>query len=306
MMRNKKLICCFNILAAIIIPFCTCGFGPSIVADSLKNTFAPEEKKEIPVEEKYQDPLLPYIYAENKISKSEFETFLKNLNQEQCKNLWKAVTGKEPDKEISIPALLKEMNWQSSHWITYKFHDFDYHETVKWTAEKLGVHKAVYEYAHTFQLEHDICEKLFERMWDRLPESERIKLLDEANLDHKFAKTSGAAVCVAISTTLAAGGVAAAAMGFAFYILMAKTTVVFMASLGVLAPTTISAISLLCGPVGWCIAAGTAVTAAVLTGQANVQKCAAMVVQIHMTKIDAMRKSGVNYEQYLLPATGAR
>ena len=286
-MRNKKFISCLNIFAAVIIPFCTCGFGPARAADYLRNKLFP-------------DPLLPYVKADQKITDAEFKEFVDHLDMEQKKLLWQAVTGKEVEMYPTTAGLLKEMSWASHHWATYPFKDFYYHETVQWAADKLGIDRVVCQSATTFQLEHLICEKLFEQMWDKLSESERAKILAEAGLDHNWAKLSGASVCAAISATLATGGVAAATMGFAFYILMAKTLVVIAAMVGIPAATTISVVSVLCGPVGWVIAGASAVTAGVLIGQANVSKCAALIVQIHVFKINAMQKSGCNLKQYLL------
>lgn len=296
MMKKQKLFCCINLFAALLLPICT---GCSLHGNDTQSRYFPSEKH-------YQDPLLPYIKADQKITDTFFREFVEHLDMEQKKMLWEAVAGKEADVYPTTAGLFREMTWASHHWATYPFKDFHYHETVQWAAKKLGIDNALCQQATTFQLEHLICEKLFEQMWDKLSENERTEVLKEAGLDHNLAKQSGAAVCTAISATLATGGVAAAAMGFSFYILMAKTVVVVAAMVGIPASATISAISVLCGPVGWVIAAVSAITAGVLVGQANITKCVAMIVQVHMFKINALGKSRCSLEQYLVLDIPAR
>jgi|GEM_PF-2608418 len=302
-MRKKFFSCCFSIVGSLLIVVYTIGFtfAPVRIGKKYKGIFTSSHVNSHPVKPKYQDPLLPFIHAENKISQNEFKKFLDNLSAGQKAEVWRAITGDIVSGEaIGTLDIIKKLHWVSSHWITYKFTEFDYHEMTMWTAEKLGVDKEKCEKLTTFQLEHVICEKLFEKMWDKLSLAEREKILKENNLDHRYATMSGAAVCAAVSATLAAGGIAAAAMGWAFYVLMAKTVVVLAATLtGATAATTISVISVFCGPIGWMIAGGTAITAAILVGRADVNKCAGAIVQIHVAKIRAMNNSEVDISQYL-------
>lgn len=294
-MRKRVFNRCFSIFGIYLIMVYTCGFtiAPFRWGEALRQKLSQSSE--------YDDPLLPFIKADKKISEKDFESFIDHLDAGQKAMLWKALTGDIVSGEaLETTDIVKKTHWTSSHWITYKFTDFDYHEMTMWTAKKLGVDQEKCESATTFQLEHMICEKLFEKMWDKLTPAQRQEVLKEANLDNKYAAMSGAAVCAAISATLIAGGVASATMGFAFYMLMAKTVVVLATSLGIgSAAGTISAISILCGPIGWLIAGGTAITAAILLGRADVNKCAAAIVQLHVFKVTAMTKSNVDVGQYL-------
>ena len=300
MLRNKTLNRCFSAFAIFLMMFHTCGWTirPIIVTEKLKTKFFPPKIEDGKI---VKDPLLPFIFADKKISEKDFETFCDNLNAGQKANLWKAITGEIVSGEaVETSDIVKELHWASSHWITYRFKKFDYHDMVVWTAEKLDVPKEICEKATTFKLEHMICEKVFAQMWDKLTPAQRKEALKEANLDSKYATMSGAAICAAISATLVAGSVAASTMGFAFYILMAKTVVVLATALGWTTATgAITTVSVLCGPVGWIIAGGTAITAALLLGRADVNKCISVIVQVHVTKINALVKSQEDVSPYL-------
>ena len=300
MMRNRVLNRCFSIFAIFLTMFYTCGFsiGPIRVGADVRAKFFPPTVGEGGKVEK--DPLLPFILPDKKISEKEFEKFIDNLDAGKKAILWKSVTGKIVSGEaVETSDLIKELHWASSHWIAYKFGDFNYHDMVVWTAKKLDIPDAICENSTTFKLEHMICEKMFAKMWDKLTPSQREEALKEADMDKKYATMSGAAVCSAISATLLAGGVAASTMGFAFYILMAKTVVVLATAVGFSAAGTITTISVLCGPVGWIIAGGTAITAALLLGRADVNKCISAVVQVHIIKINAMLRSQEDVSRYL-------
>lgn len=295
-MKHTLLFRLANCLMVAVVSIYTCGFtlNPFEIGRSLRSKYFPAPAD-------YKDPLLPFIKCDKKVTQDDFFQLIANFDDEQKKTLWKSFNKKELNYTPSTTELLNAMHAVSRHWATRPFTDFNYHETVKWTAEKLGIHKAVCDHATTFQLEHKICEHLFSQMWDKLTPSQKEQVLKEASLPAEYAQKSGAAICAAISATITTTAVTASAMGFAFYILMAKTVVVVAAAtLGVSAATTITTISLFCGPVGWAVAGVAAVTTLSLIGRADVRKCAAFIIQIHMTKVNALGKSGENIGKYIL------
>lgn len=254
-----------------------------------------------------KDSLSEYIFADKTVTSSDFKEFLEHCSLERKKLLLLSLcktSGEKEKKAIEDKAIIfsgeieKEACWVSSHWVTYKFKDFDYHETVKWVAKKTGVEKAECEYATTFQLEHSICEKLFARMWDKLSVEQRKTLLKDAGFSSSdipgIAAVGGGAAVLAL-------GAAANLAGFSFYILMAKTLVpVVSAITGATAATTITAVSVLCGPVGWAIGGCCLVGGSLAVGRADVDRTTAFVVQVHLIKIDAMKKSGIDCQDYFL------
>ena len=198
----------------------------------------------------------------------------------------------------SAAAADTELRWASKHWITYRFAKFDYHETVQYVAEKLGVYKAECSYATTFQLERRIMEKIFAELWDKLSVEERRQILAESGIEPNNAAAYSTMTAAVLLGSLGATAVIA---GFPFYIIVAKTVVVAAAAVfGASAATTITGVSILCGPIGWTVAGIAAVTSAILFGGPNVAKTAAFIVALHSIKANAMQKSGIDIAPYVL------
>lgn len=284
---SKKM---FGIFGAFLMTFHSFAWGPWGKMTPVRAKYFPEINKKT-----YRDPLLPYIYPEKKISPGEFRLFLEKLSTEQRKELYKAL-GKETNANVTADMLEKQILWLSSSWLTGPFKDLDYHETVRWTAKKIGIHPAECEVGSTFQLERKILEKLFSQVWDKMTPEQKEKVLKEAGLEPS--QIPGI-VALTSAGVIAAAGTTAALMGFGFYIIVAKTLVVWAAAVGVTAATTVSAVSLLCGPIGWCVAGIAAVGGLVLLGGANVHKTAAAIIAIHAIKATALTKSGIDVTQYL-------
>jgi len=272
------------------------AFKPLEWGRGVRNFFS---KKTEPVHRK---SLVDYVYPEKSVTIEEHNEFLDHLSREQQEALWKALKGKE---DASIPENLgtaklnEELLWVTSHWLTYPFEEtVDYTAIVRWTAGKLDVPKAECDYATTFQLEHAICEKILAKMWDKLTSEEKAQVLKESGVAPSnvgaYAALTGAGLITALGTS-------AALMGFPFYILMAKTAVVAASAiLGTSAAATISAISILTGPIGWTIAGVAATVGIFLIGRANAAKAAAYIIQVHVFKVMAMEDAKVNYSKYLL------
>ncbi len=248
---------------------------------------------------KQADPLLEYTYADRVVSPQQHDEFVDHLSQDQISLLWKAMKGEtsEVPAEITSKILDKELLWESSHWITYPFKEFDYTDIVRACATDLDYPSKDAKYATTFELEHYICEKTFEKMWDQLTVEQREQVLKESGVS--ASKIAGYA-CLGGAAMLAATATSASLMGFAFYILAAKTIVVAAGAIfGATAATTITAVSVLAGPVGWCIAAVSAAAGLFLIGGKNEATTVAYIVQLHYFKVQAMNNSGIDIKRYL-------
>ena len=285
----------FGIFGALLMAFNSFAWGPWDKGAWLRTKFLP---KAAPAP--YKDPLLPFIHPESQVTQAQFRELLENLSPEQRKALWMAMkgSGKAPGRPISSQELEKELLRVSSHWLPLIFKKkLDYHKTVRWLAEKNDVHKAEIATASTFQLERRIMEKIFAKLWDKLSQEQKQKILEESGLSPSDAAGYATLSAAALVSSL---GIASAAMGFTFYIIVAKTVVVVAAFFGVSAATTITAVAALCGPIGWVIAGVSAVAGALLIGGPNAMKTAAFVVALHAIKANAMQKSGIDISQYIL------
>ena len=289
---NRKI---FGVFGAVLMTFNSFAWGPWDKGAKLREKWFPHIGSS-----NYKDPILPFIYPDAQVTHSQFIMLLEKLSAKQRRDLWKAINkDKEPSHEITAKELEKELLWVSSSVVTYPFkNEVNYHETVKWLAKKNGVHPAECAAATTFQLERRIMEKIFAKLWDKLNPNQRKKILEEAGLDPN---KSVAYAALSASSLLATVGIASAVMGFSFYIIAAKTVVVVAAALvGASAATTISAVALLCGPIGWTIAGIAAVSGALILGGPNAMKTAAFVVALHSMKAAAMAKSGMDISKYVL------
>ena len=248
---------------------------------------------------KAPDPLLEFVYAEKIISPRQHDELVDHLSQEQRALLWKAMKGEKAEvpAELTSKELDKELLWESSHWITYPFKDFDYTEIVRACATDLDYPSKDAKYATTFELEHYICEKTFEEMWDRLTIEQREEILKESGVS---ASEIAGYACLGGAGMLAATAASASLMGFTFYIIAAKTIVVAAGAVfGATAATTITAVSTLVGPVGWCIAGVSAAAGLFLIGGKNEATTVAYIVQLHYFKVQALSNSGIDINQYL-------
>ena len=251
------------------------------------------------VSEKQPDPILQYVYADKIVSPSQHDELVNHLSQEQCALLWKSLKGEKAEVPANLTSaeIDKELLWESSHWITYPFKDFDYTDIVRACATDLDYPSKEAKYATTFQLEHYICEKTFEKMWDQLTVEQREQVLKESGVS--ASKIAGYA-CLGGAAMLGATATSASLMGFAFYILAAKTIVIAAGAVfGATAATTITAVSILAGPVGWCIAGVSAALGLFLIGGKDEATTVAYIVQLHYLKVQAMNNSKIDVKDYL-------
>ena len=287
-MRNTFIFRSVNCFMVAVISICTCGFTLNPV--ELGKFFRRDKEPVIPD--------VKYIKLDKKVTQDEFFQLINNFSDTQKKELFNsfAKKGKEINYVPSTEELINAMHAVSRHWSTRYFTDFNYHETVKWTAKELGVSKVECDCATTFQLEHKILENLFSKMWDRLSVEDRAKVLKDAEMPDEWKNKNGTAVCTTIATVIGTMSNNVAAASFAFYILMAKTIPTLTATLGGITATT----TIIAGPSGWINGLAWVVVAASLIGQADVSKCASFIARIHLTKIEALGKANVDISPYLL------
>jgi len=180
MFKNSLSRKLFGILGAFLTALNSFAWGPWDRGVDLRKKLFPEVKKE-PI---YKDPLLPFIHPDSRVSVGQFRELIEELSPEQRRDLWKTLKGKEPSYAITPEELEKELRWVSSSWVTFPFNkgSFDYHETVKWVAGKVGVRPEECEKGTTFQLERRIMEKLFAQWWDKLTPEQKNNILKDAGL----------------------------------------------------------------------------------------------------------------------------
>ena len=248
---------------------------------------------------KQPDPLLEYVYADKIVSPKQHDELVDHMSHEQRVLLWKALKGDKAEvpAELTSKELDKELLWESSHWITYPFKDFDYTDIVRACATDLDYPSKDAKYSTTFELEHYVCEKTFETMWDQLTVEQREQILKESGVSGS--EIAGYA-CLGGAAMLAATATSASLMGFGFYILTAKTIVVAAGAIfGATAATTTTVVSALVGPIGWGIAAASAAAGLFLIGGKNEATTVAYIVQLHYFKVQAMSNSEIDVKRYL-------
>ena len=178
----------------------------------------------------------------------------------------------------------------------------DYHALVQWLADKASVPKHQIEGASTFELEHELQLRLFDKAWDKLTPKQREDLLAkiDPNLPQRerVAKSlmTGAAVRAALATTIAFSG-------FAFYTTLSTTIHAVAASVGVTLPFVAytgasSAFATLAGPVGWALVGGYLLLGAVIWfGTPDVRRTTALVLELHALKAVALNAAHVPERQ---------
>lgn len=235
----------------------------------------------------------------------DYERFVRLLPDEQLWMLFISVDLADADDPVPATLdrekIIREINdkviWMSNSIFTWPFKDnrLHYDETARWAARKMGVPDAVAEGLPTYKVEQAIAIKMFEGMWERLPQEQRLQLLKRLDPDQSEVKDH-AAVAV-LSGTAAAATLAATSLfaGFAFYTTMSVVISSVAAFLGLTLPfavfTSASATVafLASNPIGWALLSAAAASAiAVLLG-ANARKTAAFVCQVNVLRAMAWK-----------------
>lgn len=94
-------------------------------------------------------------------------------------------TGQLDASSISCGAVRKALVWRSYNKATYYFRnddEVDYHEIVQWAAGKVGVSENKIETLSTYQLEKEVSQKFFSKVWDSLTPQQRETIINDLNL----------------------------------------------------------------------------------------------------------------------------
>lgn len=194
---------------------------------------------------------------------------------------------------VSNDNIRKELVWRRYNKINYWLHDhhnINYHEDiVQWVAEKNGVDDAKIKAYPTYDLEHEICMKYFEKIWGKLTKEQKLELLQK--IDKTGNDIRDKAGIAAMSTAGAIGALSAtvAFSGFAFYTTMSVVISTVAGWLGVTLPfaaymATSSTISVLGGPVGWVIGGLMLVGGVFMLGWREVDTVARFVMTVNAIK----------------------
>ena len=267
----------------------------------------------LPGTKKTADPLLKYCQLEGTMDPKQFTDFLAHLSKERQLIILQACVGdvwKYRDKDrITIDKMIKkELLWMSSHWAPYIFKNTQtvkYDEIVRWVAKELKIEGT--DLMPTFRVEHLILANLFEKSWDKMTPEQREAALKKMEGSSqigdiaKISKLSGKDALTALAGTVTF-------RGFDFYGGMSSFLKSAATILEVTLPfatqpeaTATATAATLSGPEGWVIMGIGACLGAYFIGKSDYQKTARIIIAIHMIKVEAIKKSGLDIKNYLEP-----
>lgn len=214
---------------------------------------------------------------------SDLEDFLKKLDSNREQLLLDCID--KADEEFTPKFFIREMIYQGNHILRYPFIDKDrinYHEMVVWCAEELGLDDRALKPLPTFAIERAIVERVFARVWDKVDRRDREKVLDEiADQELKRLAMQGAIELIKWLRKHRDKK--------KFYTSLSRLIVQSAIVLGVpIARALAAGIRLLANPVGLAIIGLAVLIGVYVLGSANPQRVAAMIVQIHMIKVQAL------------------
>ena len=265
---------------------------------------------------KAPDPLLKYCQLEGIMNAKQFTDFLAHLSKDRQLVVLQACVGdvwKYRDKDrITIDRMIKkELVWMSNHKTLYVFVDkgnIKYDEIVRWVAGELKITGT--DLLPTFRIEHMIMANMFEKSWDKMTPEQREAALKKMEGGSKIkdiakiSKMSGSEALAALSKTVSF-------KGFEFYQGMSSFLSSAAAILEVTLPfatqtetTTTATAATLSGPEGWVLMAVGAGLGAYFMGKSDYQKTARIIIAIHLLKVEAVKKSGLDIKEFLEPEGG--
>ena len=252
-----------------------------------------------PTKKELTDPLYPYVKPLEFWSGAELYDFLAHLDETRQKLILASIH--KENNTFNVDEIKAQVQWLASNVVTYPFKDkvnYHYHnEILKWLSAEYHVPDNFINAAPSFLLERKILDALFVEIWDKLTPEQRKKILEAIDKQGDIKDKAGIALASG-SVALAALSVTVSFAGFAFYTTMSLFTAETASLLGLtslpfagyMGASTTTAV--LTGPVGWTIAGLAMLGSTILLGRANYAKTAAFVTQLHLIKIDALRKSG--------------
>lgn len=228
----------------------------------------------------------------------DLNAFLGGLSGGELASMRKAVKLDQPnDAQAGIDEIKKQLHKHSNHFLARQLSSADniqYHDKVKWVAQKAGVHDEIIESQSTFVVERELSKKLFSDIWDKLNEEQRKLLLAQIDPTGSIKDVAGT-VALGGSAALAALSATVSLSGFAFYTTMSvavsQLASAFGVTLGMGAYTGMSSlVAFLAGPVGWAIAGLAGAAGLAVAGRADLQATTAAVLQIHMIKVAQLKQ----------------
>lgn len=235
---------------------------------------------------------------------AELNAFLKGLPDRAMFQLLKGI-GKPcwQDRETDVLTFQNYFLWESNNVLLYyttTSEKIDYHGTVVWVAEQIGVDPWVIKTQPTFIVERAIFRHIvtntFPKAWEKMSREKRLEFIKKIDTKHKLNGTEIASMSgVAALATLNASVYFA---GFAFYTTMSMTIAAIGGLAGVTVPFFVyvgasTTVGVLTGPIGWtCLAVVASVGAVSYLGKASNQKTLGMIYQLHMLKVQALEAAG--------------
>lgn len=255
--------------------------------------------------------LARYVRPETKWSHNELNIFLENMNKDQIlliKNALKIENTKNNTIESQdVEDIQKELfSSSNSLWgkIAGDHKEINYHEVVKWTANKLKINNDIIENYPTIHLEHAIFFKLFTanfiKNWDKMTLEQRQKFLqsilkDKGIDDNKIREMTRMAGGKILSTFIIQQILP---RGFALYTTCSTIIYTLSTAIGVTFPFSVytraaEVLSFLTGPTGW-VLSGIAVIVggAIIYFGKDLGKTVSAILQIHALKIDSLHQTG--------------
>lgn len=228
----------------------------------------------------------------------DLNAFLDSLSGDEQASMKRAVKLAEANgAQAGVAAIKKQLHKHSNHLLARQLSNPDniqYHDKVKWVAQKAGVHDEVIESQSTFVIERELSKKLFSDLWDKLNEEQRKQLLAQLDPSGLIKDVTGT-VALGGSAALAVLSATVSISGFAFYTAMSvaisQLATAFGITLGMGAYTGMSSlVAFLAGPAGWAIAAVAAAAGLAVAGRADLQATTAAVLQIHLIKVARLKQ----------------
>lgn len=249
------------------------------------------------------------IYPDRVWTSEDLDLFLDTLPTEGLLRIKQGVGLLQPESSIAdlkgrtddIKDIKTQIVYMSSNTIAYygwkSTAKVDYHAIVKWIAEKLEVSQWIVNGSTTFILEKAILSKCFHNMWDNLDLDQRKDLLDslikEAPGGKDLTDKVGDIAKLNAGKAFALIRITVKLVGFNFYKWMSIGISCIGKLLNIAIPFSVyrSAswlMGVLTGPIGWAITAINIALAVKVFTDPNVNKAAAVILQIHCLKVAAM------------------
>lgn len=166
----------------------------------------------------------------------DLNAFLDSLSGDELASMRKAVKLEQDDgAQAGVAAIKKQLHKHSNHLFARQLSSPDniqYHDKVKWVAQKAGVHEEVIESQSTFVVERELSKKLFSDLWDKLNEEQRKQLLAQLDPGGSIKDVAGT-VALGGSAALAVLSATVSMSGFAFYTAMSVAISQLAAAFGI-------------------------------------------------------------------------